>query len=127
MRCPRGMELERHQLANPSLAMKAPADVHDARLPQSDPDEDGLRKNVYRTMDLTGKTEVDEKKRQNKMAIGGMRQPRMSIKKVPGHLIIGPKIHDAIDHYFRDHPHTEATIAAAIGARKEELVKPSEE
>ena len=66
---------------------------------------DGLKKEVLSTMNLKGEVNLTEKQEENRRAIGGMRQPRYSVRKVPGHRVIGAKVSSAIESFLRDHPH----------------------
>jgi hypothetical protein len=53
----------------------------------------------------------------NLMAIGGMRHPRTSINKVPGHKHVGPCIARCLMKFLDDHPAFETACITAFGAK----------
>ena len=52
---------------------------------------DGLNRPAIITMDLKG-TGQDARQRQKQEAIGGMRNPRLSLRRVPGHIYVGKQV-----------------------------------
>ena len=80
---------------------------------------DGLRKSVHASTRLKGNPQPTENQAQDRVAIGGMRHPRFSVLKIPGHREVGSKVAEAIEHYLNDHPHMESKLLGALGTPKE--------
>lgn len=90
-----------------------------------DQEDDGLKKKYDIQLSLKGTPELTAKQLQERDAIGGMRQPRYSNKKVPKHPEIGKKVAAAIEAFLDDHEHIEDMIFGSLGKSKEEANLPS--
>ena len=63
------------------------------------------------------KPERTEKQGAERRAVGGMRHPRFSLDKVPGHLELGRTIRHRLDKFLDDNPDLEHRIVAALGTK----------
>ena len=54
----------------------------------------------------------------NASSVGGMRNPRISVNKIPGHKEWGAKVAAMLSKYLMDHPDVQEDILAAIGTPK---------
>ena len=88
---------------------------------------DGLRKPIQASLKLKAVAPLTERQQQERMAIGGMRNPRYAMGKIPGHSAIGPLIRDAVNKYFDSCPAVEAKLIASIGKKKDEVTMPTQE
>ena len=66
---------------------------------------DGLRHDIDSNMRLRGGEDPAEaRRRENAAAVGGMRNPRESLKKVPGHLPVAAEAVSIIRTFLKSHP-----------------------
>ena len=78
-------------------------------------------KSIPTSMKLRGE-EMDAKAQrieENELCVGGMRTPRNSINRVPGHKRTGQEIAKILDEYITNFPEVQRDILKAIGAPKE--------
>ena len=83
--------------------------------------QDGVRLPIHAEAELRG-TRADDRAMENMTASGGMRNPRRSVEKVPGHQEVGRRVASQISEFFIKHPHIEKKLVANIGAKKEEVL-----
>ena len=53
---------------------------------------DGLRKSIQASLKLNASAPLTDRQKQERMAIGGVRNPRYAMGRTPGHTSIGPLI-----------------------------------
>ena len=129
------MELQEHELAMmvsdmyDNLVYRAPGSLHGpnrqsnlrARLGQVKNQEpelehgDGLRKSAHASMHLKGKPQLTAKQEQDRVATCGLRRPRFSVQKVPGHREVGSRVAEATDNFLDDHHYMESKLLGALG------------
>ena len=97
-----------------------------ARAARAELPEDDLRNTVTSSMHLRGQPH-DTKRTENIQAIGGMRNPRSSVKKLWRHQSVGYKVRGAIEQYLADHPHIAGMTDRAMTARDKDVVGPTPE
>jgi len=60
-----------------------------------------------------------DKQEQNKMAIGGMRKPQVSIEKIPTIREFGKKMHDVLNNFLDKNPQVEKDCLKPLGVKNE--------
>ena len=93
----------------------------------ADEDIDNLRAPVFLSMSLRGTEETSRAERDNKCAIGGMRNPRISNRQVPNSNAVGSAVAKTIDGYLDANPAVELNILKSIGAHKDSVTPPTQE
>ena len=84
--------------------------------------DDGLRHDVGSNMRLRGGEDPAEaRRRENAAAVGGMRNPRESLLKVPGHIPVAAEVVTIIRTFLHSHPDIAPNVLQSIGICKEEL------
>ena len=78
---------------------------------------DALNVNIDATRSLRKPSDA-EKDKADSAAIGGMKNPRLSLQKVPGQRTVGRRVARVPDRLLRDFPHVQAAILESIGANK---------
>ena len=86
-----------------------------------------IRQQVKQPYQLQGKSGVTDRRRENHVAIGGMKNPRVSLHKVPGHRKVGADVAGIIDAHMEQRPEMLAKILAAIGDTTKNNKGPSHE
>ena len=89
---------------------------------QYDEEHGGLNNPVGSVVKLRGETH-DQRKEEDKAALGGMRNPKRSVERVPGHAVIGRQVAAAIDDFMNEHPTIRDTIIKSIGVDKRHAPK----
>ena len=89
-------------------------------------DEAKHTKNIEASMRLRGGQEKTEKQQENDLAIGGMKNPRLSLGKIPGHKRVGVAVAKVIGSLLDERPHIVENIYDALGAPKESGRGPSQ-
>ena len=59
--------------------------------------KDSIKLSAQASLRQRGVFEETEKEKQDRMAVGGLRNPRFSIKKLRGHLVTGKDIAEILD------------------------------
>ena len=70
----------------------------------ADEDIDNLRAPVFLSMSLRGTEETSRRERDNKCAVGGMRNPRIYNRQVPNSKAVGSAVAKALDGYLNANP-----------------------
>ena len=70
---------------------------------------------------------LTERQLEDQQAIGGIRNPRHSVNKVPGHKHVGERVAQEISRWFDDYPQVEADLVNSVGKDKKEANIPSQE
>ena len=89
--------------------------------------EDMVRQQVHQPLQLQGKDIRAQRRIENEKAIGGMRNPRLSLLRVPGHRKVGAEIAAIIDNYLDEHPAVQDRLMRAIGDKTKMNKGPTKE
>jgi len=74
-----------------------------------------IRQDVLQPMRLSQGEEPTSRRKENLCAVGGMKNPRVSLHKVPGHHKVGGEIAQIIDDFLTSRPRMETAIFKSIG------------
>ena len=86
-----------------------------------------IRQEVHQPQQLQGMDSRSQRRLENAKAIGGMRNPRVSLHEVPGHRCIGAQVAEIIDSHLDQHPVLQAKLLRAIGDTTKNEKGPSKE
>ena len=64
--------------------------------------------------------------RENKAAIGGMKDPRKSLRMIPGHVPVGRAVAKILEDFVSERPHVHAAVHRAIGDSTKKFTGPTE-
>ena len=92
-------------------AVPLPGCAHD----HQEQENDMIRPRARRPHRLAGDAAHTEREQDNRDALSGMRNPRLSLKRVPGHLAIGAKVTQALEAIVTDDPRIIDNTMAAVG------------
>ena len=95
--------------------------------PDEEDDEDMTRQVIKQPLKLHDRDLQSERQKQNAAVIGGMKNPIISLHKLPGHRPVGKKIATIISKYRDEHPEVEKAIINSIGDTTKTHTGPSSE
>ena len=78
-------------------------------------DDDLMNQRVKRPIRLKGDDADTARRKENQAAIGGMRNPRLSLKRVPNHKVVGKRAYTVIDKLVAADPSMETHVFRALG------------
>ena len=76
-----------------------------------------VRQHIQREFPLKGRPEKPRKEQEDENAVGGMRTPLKSLKRMP-RTTVGSRIRTCIDDFLNEHPEFQRALLAAVGAEK---------
>ena len=92
-----------------------------------DPDDDLVRQRVKRPVRLRGEDAESRRTRENREALGGMRNPRVSNMRVTGHNAIGKKAFKVLSRLILADGAIESAVMNALGDKTKTHKGPSKE
>ena len=78
-------------------------------------------------MQLRGNDGADPRQERNKEAIGGMKDPRLSNRRIPLQKEVGLRVARSIDAYLDECPRAQEAILSSIGQTKDKVKPPTQE
>ena len=96
-----------------------------ARASTQTEDENLLRPQVRQPLKLSQNDAASTRQLENQSAIGGMKDPRKSIRMIPGHRMIGKDVAKILENFLADYPHVHTAIHRSIGDHSKKCTGPS--
>ena len=78
-------------------------------------------------MQLRGNDGADPRQERNKEAIGGMKDPRLSNRRIPRQAAVGSRVARTIGDYLDHCPLAQEAILSSIGQKKDMVQPPTQE
>ena len=88
-------------------------------------EDDLIRQEVNQPLQLSSTSQGTSRRQENMKALGGMKNPRISLHRVPKHKDVGRDVAMIIDKFIQQRPHVQHCIFRAIGDKAKKNKGPS--
>ena len=88
---------------------------------------DNLRPPVKLNLSLKGAQDPARRAADNQAALGGMKNPRISNRRIPNQRRVGKRVAHAIDSFLDLHPDVQLRVLNSIGVAKDKVNPPTKQ